>query len=162
MSAHPPIAPGEVLRHFTVAVFVVHAGRVLLHYHRKLGRWLPPGGHIEDSELPDDAAVREVLEETGVRVQLIGERGLPVDQPQQLVLPAGIQLENIYPGHQHVDLVYFAVPDPGTARSVEVDPRLAQSDQVAWYDPAQMVSLGVDDEIRAWARRALDWVSTTC
>ena len=67
MPAHPPIAPGEVLRHFTVAVFVVHAGRVLLHYHRKLGRWLPPGGHIEDNELPDDAARREVLEETGWR-----------------------------------------------------------------------------------------------
>ena len=76
--AHPPIAPGEVLRHFTVAVFVVHAGRVLLHYHRKLGRWLPPGGHIEDNELPDDAARREVLEETGVHIRLTGPRGLPV------------------------------------------------------------------------------------
>ena len=55
MPAHPPIAPGAVLRHFTVAVFVVSAGHVLLHYHRKLGRWLPPGGHIEDNELPDEA-----------------------------------------------------------------------------------------------------------
>jgi hypothetical protein len=31
-------------RDFTVAVLVVHDGKVLLHWHRKLGRWLPPGG----------------------------------------------------------------------------------------------------------------------
>jgi 8-oxo-dGTP pyrophosphatase MutT (NUDIX family) len=59
-------------RHFTVAVFVVWEGKVLLHRHRKLGMWLPPGGHIEEGELPDEAAVREVWEETGVRVELAG------------------------------------------------------------------------------------------
>ena len=31
-------------------------------------------GHIEKDELPDDAAVREVLEETGIEVELLGER----------------------------------------------------------------------------------------
>jgi 8-oxo-dGTP pyrophosphatase MutT (NUDIX family) len=159
---HPPIASGEVLRHFTVAVFVVHAGRVLLHYHRKLGRWLPPGGHIEDDELPDDAAIREVLEETGVQVRLIGERGLALEQPRQLVVPAGIQLENIYPGHQHIDLVYFALPDPDSPASAEVEPLLAERDRVGWYALVQMASMGVDDEIQAWARRALDALATTC
>src|SRR5215208_380320 len=34
-------------RHFTVAVFVVWEGKVLLHLHRMLGIWLPPGGHID-------------------------------------------------------------------------------------------------------------------
>jgi len=34
-------------RYFTVAVFVVWEGKVLLHFHRKLGMRLPPGGHIE-------------------------------------------------------------------------------------------------------------------
>src|SRR5579859_205836 len=159
MPAHPPIAPGEVMRHFTVAVFVVHAGRVLLHYHRTLGRWLPPGGHIEDNELPDDAARREVLEETGVRARLIGGHGLPLAEPRQLVLPAGIQVERIYPGHEHIDLVYFAVPDPELAHAADVDPRLAERDRVAWYDLADMPGLGVDAEIQAWARRALDSTS---
>ena len=104
MAEHPTLPPGEVLRHFTVAVFVVHAERVLLHYHRKLGRWLPPGGHIENNEVPDAAAVREVAEETGIRARLVGPRGLPIDEPTQLVVPAGIQMERIYPGHEHIDL----------------------------------------------------------
>jgi 8-oxo-dGTP pyrophosphatase MutT (NUDIX family) len=165
MPDHPPVATGDVLRHFTVAVFVVHRGQVLLHYHRKLGRWLPPGGHIEDNEVPDDAAVREVLEETGIRARLVGEHGLPVDfgMPRQLVVPAGVQVENIYPGHQHIDLVYFAVPDArGDVRAAEVDPRLAESDQVAWYDPSALAELGADEEIQAWAWRALDAISRTC
>jgi 8-oxo-dGTP pyrophosphatase MutT (NUDIX family) len=153
--AHPPIAPGSLLRHFTVAVFVVYEGRVLLHYHRRLRRWLPPGGHVEDNELPDDAARREVLEETGVRVRLVGGRGLPIEAPRQLVVPAGVQVEPIYPGHEHVDLVYFAEPDPYDRRASEVDPRLAESDQVGWHAPAALERLGASDEIQAWAYRAV-------
>jgi len=160
MAEHPPVEPGAVLRHFTVAVFVVHAGHVLLHFHRKLGRWLPPGGHIEANELPDDAAVREVLEETGVHARLVGGRGLPIDEPRQLVLPAGLQVERIYAGHEHVDLVYFACPV--NPQSVEIDPHLADQDRVCWYAPAELEALGVDAEIQSWSRRALDALSTTC
>jgi len=152
MPSHAPPPDGRTLRHFTVAVFVVHRGHVLLHYHRKLGKWLPPGGHVEDNELPDDAAVREVLEETGIRARLVGSRGLPMDAPRQLVVPAGIQVEDIYPGHQHIDLVYFAVLD---GAEFEIDRRLAESDQVGWYAEAELAALGATDEIRAWARRAL-------
>lgn len=156
MPAHPPVAPGTTLRHFTVAVFIVHQRRVLLHYHRRLGKWLPPGGHVEDNELPDDAAVREVYEETGVRARLVGARGLPLEAPRQLVVPAGIQVEDIYPGHQHIDLVYFGVPDPEHARAAEVDPLLAERDRVAWYPPETLADLGASDEIQAWVRRALE------
>ena len=161
MPDHPPIQPGQTLRHFTVAVFVVHDQRVLLHYHRKLGKWLPPGGHVEDSELPDDAAVREVREETGIRAHLLGDRGLPdVQDPRQLVIPAGIQLERIYPGHEHIDLVYFARPDPDEVSAAEVDPRLAESDQVGWYAAADLPALGASEEIQMWAQRALDACAT--
>jgi ADP-ribose pyrophosphatase YjhB (NUDIX family) len=162
MAEHPPVRPGEVLRHFTVAVFVVHDGRVLLHYHAKLGKWLPPGGHIEASELPDAAATREVLEETGVRVRLVGGRGLPIDEPRQLVVPAGVQVEGIEVGHEHIDLVYFARPDPDAAQADEIDPDLATRDRVGWYAADELDGLGAHAEIQAWARRALDEVPPTC
>jgi 8-oxo-dGTP pyrophosphatase MutT (NUDIX family) len=153
---------GQTLRHFTVAVFVVHHRRVLLHYHRKLGKWLPPGGHVEDNEVPDDAARREVLEETGIRARLVGERGLPIDDPLQLVVPAGIQIERIYPGHEHIDLVYFARPEPDNVRGAEIDPSLAESDQVGWYAAADLARIGANEEIQAWAQRALDAVGAGC
>jgi ADP-ribose pyrophosphatase YjhB (NUDIX family) len=162
MPNHMSLAPGQTLRHFTVAVFVVHLGAVLLLYHRKLARWLPPGGHVEDNELPDDAARREVHEETGVRACLVGDRGLPIAAPAQLVIPAGIQVEPIYPGHEHIDLVYFAIPDPDDPVAAEIDQRLAASDRVAWYQLADLPDLGVDDEIRNWCQKAIDAVARTC
>ena len=144
--------PSAPAREFTVAVFVVHRGRVLLLFHPKLAMWLPPGGHIEAGELPDEAAVREVFEETGVRVQLVGQGGVDVDYPRQLACPAGIQLEDIAPGHQHIDLVYFAEPIDG---SCEVSAECAARDRAGWHDSAELESLGANDEIRAWVARAV-------
>ena len=137
-------------RHFTVAVFVAWEGKVLLHRHRKLGMWLPPGGHIEENELPDDAATREVFEETGLRVELVGDRREDVSDPAQLRRPAGVQLENIGPGHQHIDLVYFARP----AGPVEIEACFAE-DEVGWYGPEDWAALPVNPEVRGWCERAL-------
>ena len=137
-------------RHFTVAVFVVREGEVLLHRHRKLGMWLPPGGHIEENELPDEAAVREVFEETGLRVELVGERREDVEDPVQLYRPAGVQLENIAPGHQHIDLIYFARPIGPTGIRQEFS-----ADKVGWYGPEDWESMRVNAEVRGWCERAL-------
>jgi 8-oxo-dGTP pyrophosphatase MutT (NUDIX family) len=137
-------------RHFTVAVFVVWEEKVLLHLHRKLGMWLPPGGHIEKNELPDEAAVREVLEETGIRARLVGERRKDVEDPVQLHRPAGVQLENIGPGHQHIDLIYFATP----TGPKEIHPNYNE-DKVGWYDPADWHEMAVNAEVRGWCERAL-------
>jgi 8-oxo-dGTP pyrophosphatase MutT (NUDIX family) len=116
-----------VVRHFTATTFVVWDGRVLLHRHRKQGIWLPPGGHIEPNELPDDAARREVFEETGLPVRLHSEAEarnatkamdlLVVPQPAFILVedikehlhpPRGDQPEWLEPAHQHIDLVYYA------------------------------------------------------
>lgn len=137
-------------RHFTVAVFVVLEDKVLLHFHRKLGMWLPPGGHIERDELPDDAAVREVLEETGVEVELVGERREDVEDPVQLRRPAGVQLENIGPGHQHIDLIYFARPRD----SVEIHADYSE-DKVGWYGPEDWEDMQVNAEVTGWCEGAL-------
>ena len=45
-------------------------GRVLLVRHSEGGVWLLPGGAIEPAEVPADAAVREMVEETGLLVRL--------------------------------------------------------------------------------------------
>jgi len=137
-------------RHFTVAVFVVREGKVLLHLHPKLGMWLPPGGHIERDELPDDAAVREVFEETGVKVELVGERREDVEDPVQLYRPAGVQLENIGPGHQHIDLIYFA----RTCGPTVIDQNYSE-DRVGWYGPKDWDAMAVNAEVRGWCERAL-------
>jgi 8-oxo-dGTP pyrophosphatase MutT (NUDIX family) len=140
--------PLAITRDFTVAVFVVRDAQVLLHWHTKLGRWLPPGGHIEPDELPDDAARREVLEETGVAIALTGATGIDHSRPGepiQLVRPEGVQVETIHPGHEHIDLIYFARP--------LTDPTLPP--RVGWYGAANLDSLNITDEVRLWCEKAI-------
>lgn len=142
-----------VTRDFTVAVFVVHDDHVLLHPHRKLGIWLPPGGHIEPNELPDEAALREVEEESGLKVELVGPRGVDVDDPSaplQLVRPEGIQLEDISPGHQHIDLIYFARPV-----NARLDELPALIEDMRWLREDQLASIDLTLEVETWARKAL-------
>ena len=51
-------------------------GRVLLARHSEADAWVLPGGAIEPGEVPADAAMREMWEETGVVVQLTGIVGV--------------------------------------------------------------------------------------
>jgi 8-oxo-dGTP pyrophosphatase MutT (NUDIX family) len=150
MPSDSPEGPSEpVTRDFAVAAFVVHGRRVLLHWHAKLGRWLPPGGHIEPNELPDEAAIREVWEETGVTAVLLDAPDAePHLQrpgvPRPLARPAGIVLTAISPGHQHIDLVYFATGEPAAPR-----------DGVGWFGPAELPALGLTAEIADWCAAVL-------
>ncbi len=142
--SHPS---SSLIRDFTVAVFVVHDSRVLLHRHRRLKRWLPPGGHIEPGELPDDAAVREVWEETGVQATLCGPSSIDVSrpgQPRQLTRPAGVQLADIAPNHQHIDLVYFATGLPAERR-----------EEVGWFGLDDLDPLELTEEVAAWCAAAV-------
>ncbi len=51
----------------TVSAWTLYKEKILLVKHKKLGIWLAPGGHVEENELPHQAAEREFFEETGVQ-----------------------------------------------------------------------------------------------
>ncbi len=65
-------------------------------------------------------------------------------------MPAGVQLENIGPRHQHIDLIYCARP----AGSTEVRDEFAD-EKVGWYAPEDWVGMCVNAEVRGWCERAL-------
>jgi len=143
----------ETSRDFTVATFVIHQDKVLLLWHKKLQMWLPPGGHIDPNELPDEAAVREVVEETGLEVLLISPLSAPpMPGPRPLARPEGIQLELISPGHEHIDLIYFAqLADPAAAPPLAND----EVERVGWYGMADLDQINLTDEVRYWVSKAL-------
>jgi 8-oxo-dGTP pyrophosphatase MutT (NUDIX family) len=104
--------------HVTASAFVVGPRGVILLRHRRLHRWLQPGGHVEPGERSAEAAVRECTEETG----------LPVVHP-----PSGPNLTHVdvHPaaqGHVHLDLRYLLwAPDRDPA------PGPGESQEVAWF-----------------------------
>ena len=105
---------------WTVSVFIVHNGKVLLRMHEKYHTLLGVGGHIELDEDPLTAAKRECIEEVGLAVHIEGE-----DEPQPfledrlriLPRPAHLNIHHISVTHQHLDLVYYA-----TSESADVTP----------------------------------------
>ena len=96
---------------FTVAIFVVHDEKILLIHHRKLDKWLPLGGHIELDEDPEQAALREAKEESGLNVELLGERP-PTTSPgtRALLAPRFLDIHRINETHEHIGMIYWARP----------------------------------------------------
>jgi len=132
-------------RHFTATGFVVQGNRTLLHWHRRLQQWMPPGGHIEPDEDPVAAVLREIEEETGLVAEVISSAPhLTFSYPGQLPAPYTILLEDSpEPGepHQHIDLIYFCRPLdslPAERRGASSDPPAGST--FRWVDGATLRS----------------------
>jgi ADP-ribose pyrophosphatase YjhB (NUDIX family) len=59
------------LTHFTASVLIVDNNKLLLLKQNRSKFWLLPGGHIEDGELPHEAVIREVKEETNLDIEIL-------------------------------------------------------------------------------------------
>lgn len=140
-------------RHFTATGYVVKDAKTLLLYHKKLRMWLPPGGHIEPGELPEESLLREIREETGLEVEILSPKRLP-DSAEKgvryLHVPNHVQLEDI-PGHaQHIDLIYFCRGLDGPAR---IAPE--EHEAMRWHSAKDLESPALRDEVRQTALMAI-------
>ncbi len=124
-----------MMRHLTVSGFVVHDGRVALHWHRKIGAWLPAGGHIEPGEDPVEAALREVREEFALEAAVLplAQRLVYQGGPTQLEPPFTVLECFPEPNHVHFDLVYFCRLVGGyPGHSYDPD------NEVVWFDTVML------------------------
>jgi 8-oxo-dGTP pyrophosphatase MutT (NUDIX family) len=140
----------QITRDFTATTFVVHEGRTQLLLHRKLGKWFPPGGQIDPHELPDQAALREVREETGLEVELLA-RSSRLGNVLVLPQPYCILLEDISPEHQHIDLIYFARVCGGNLAYAEREAQAAR-----WLSWDALDNPEIAEDIRELGRRAIE------
>lgn len=149
-----------MIRHFTASAFVIDSKkRVLLLWHKKLNRWMPPGGHVDENETPEETARRECKEETGLDVLILGDAQEDVfaDNPAEgsmLKKPFAMLLEEIpaygdQPAHQHMDFVYIARPvDENQTFTLEE----TEGSDLRWFTVEEVEKLS-DDEIFSNVRR---------
>jgi len=113
--------------HLTGSAITVSAdgSRVLLLHHRKLERWLQPGGHGDPGETTgEQVALREALEESGIHgLALHREAPRPLDVDVHDIPARGDE-----PAHEHLDLRYLVVAPEGAT----VAPDLAELHEIRW------------------------------
>ena len=139
---------------FTVAIFVIQNSRVLLIHHRKLDKWLPLGGHIELEEDPEQAAVREAREDSGLEVELIGERP-PTTEPgtRALIAPRFLDIHRITETHEHIGMIYWARPRNGTLTLAELEHH-----DLRWCSSAELDALQPpkSNAVKWYCRKAIE------
>ena len=143
---------------FTVAIFIVHDAKILLIHHRKLDKWLPLGGHIELDEDPEQAALREAKEESGLDVELLGERP-PTTSPgtRALIAPRFLDIHRISDTHEHIGLLYWA----RLKHSAGVKLATAEHHDIRWCSTAELEQLSppMTDAVKWYCHRALAEIS---
>ena len=125
--------------HLTGSALVVSntGGAVLLLHHRKLERWLQPGGHADPDEGAGEVvALREAREETGIRDLALHDRA-----PR----PLDVDIHHIparpgEPAHEHLDLRYLVVAPPDAV----VAPAAGESERVRWFGWPELDALDLD------------------
>lgn len=136
---HPP-------GHFTGSAWVVSADgqRALLMHHRKLDRWLQPGGHADGDPDLSAVALREAQEETGLEALAL-ESSEIFDLDLHTIPARGTE-----PEHQHWD-VRFVVRASGNERFVVN----AESHALAWVPIKDLLGDQTEVSIRRMAQRWL-------
>ena len=145
------------IRHLTASAIVLDDhDRVLLVHHKKVGRWLYPGGHIDPDEDPAQAAQREVLEETGIRTRVVTDRLFTHPAVTTHAAPYTIIEMDVTDAevgaHRHIDLVYVL-----RATSGHLAAQLAEVAEVQWVSFADLPTLDTPPELPALAVAARDW-----
>lgn len=144
-------------RHFTVSVYVVHHNRVLLHKHKKANILLPVGGHIDLNELPEEAALREVLEEAGLTVELynldsLKDKDINTKREKMLINPIHMVWAEIGNDHEHIDFVFY-----GRSISDELKPGKNESHNLRWYSEYELEAIKEEllEDIYEMAKEAI-------
>ena len=123
------------------------AGELLLVRRIDDGNWELPGGRIEVGESVSDAVVREVAEESGITIALIGFAGVYSDPSHVLVDPSGSI-------HQQLALCFHAVPAVADAGD-QPRPDGIETNAAAWCANADMADLRMHPAMRLRIDNAL-------
>lgn len=120
--------------HLTGSALVVDDdGRhlVVLH-HRKLRRWLQPGGHCDGNANLAAVALDEATEETGIEGLVVDPVAIDIDAHQVDPPSEG--------PHVHCDVRYLVLAPPGATLAGN-----EESTDIRWAVPDELVDLGADE-----------------
>ncbi len=147
---------------FCVEVFIVHNNKVLLRVHDKFKFWLSIGGHIELDEDPVEAAIREVKEEVGLDITIVGDAHGPLHGEETnrgykyLIPPRYLGRHPVSETHEHIAFVYFATSNTDIITESSSDHERAET---RWVSMEELESMDLVPNVKFYAVEALKALS---
>jgi len=142
---------------FTVDVFIVYDKKVLLIFHKKHNMWLQIGGHVELNEDPDEALFREVKEECGLDIKVIGKKEpqIEVKGTKFLYPPVFMNIHDITGTHKHICLIYFA-----KAKSDKLVLNDREHNDIRWFSREDLDNpeFNLNETVKFYSEEALNKV----
>ncbi|MBA2282682.1 MAG: NUDIX hydrolase [Acidimicrobiia bacterium] len=134
--------------HLTGSALVVDPadGRFVLLHHRKVGRWLQPGGHADGDGDLAAVALKEAQEETGIDGLVVRLPAVDIDV-HEFRAPGE-------PSHLHLDLRFVVAAPAGTAAAGS-PPGNPESIAIRWVAEDELDQLDVDESTRRLVQRGL-------
>jgi 8-oxo-dGTP pyrophosphatase MutT (NUDIX family) len=141
--------------------FIVFNGKVLMRLHEKYNIWLPPGGHVELDESPEDAVIREAEEEVGLHVKLWNSAecafwkigAADANGYRELMPPVFMNMHVISPDHRHISMVYFAVSETNEV----IQPDSHERTQCRWFSEDEIKTAeSMTLTVKMYALKALE------
>lgn len=144
----------KIVKHFSVTIVIVYKNKCLLHRHKKLGIWIPVGGHVDEDELPEEAAVREAREESGLDIELFNsDKNYKkyYSNIDLLIKPAHIELHLIEEYHHHINLVYYA-----KSNNSKIQAEDERDEHFQWFTKDELNNENINSEVKFVCKEALD------
>jgi 8-oxo-dGTP pyrophosphatase MutT (NUDIX family) len=144
-------APG----HITASTWILSPddAQCLLTHHRKLGKWLQLGGHVDGEERIELAALREAQEESGMQ-------HFDLLQPPGGLVPLDLDVHPIparagEPAHDHWDVRFLLRARPGQAIA-----RSAESNDLRWVPVRELEQWTREESVVRLQRKAAVWLGS--
>ena len=136
-----------------IAAFLIYNNKVLLIYHKKLERWIPPGGHIEKNETPDEAVKRELKEELKLEVEILNRNDVPIGGNiiKQLAVPFYV---NVHKVDDHNHCCFFYLCKPKNPEKIKINK--SELKNFKWFSPEELNQEHVLPDVRNIAMKAFE------